>query len=269
MFKKIMAVLGGLVLIAVVYIGYNALRPIESIFPKQSDVFGVKFYATASVPDEKIDHAKAVMAQYLDNDEDGVVDNPKVLEAMLKKKAGMMLTKDSAESEKIFLSGAVALNRGELQDLYASEIHPNGHEQGLFDGTLEEVLHLITHVGYASAYPDVWGEVPGTQIADSMDVARGGQFIKIPKKYPEKAWYHYDDETADYGTMITEYVYWALTSVLGGQDFEGRGEQIANEWELNTRAKVMEKDPLVYNLLTDPQYKMPTVLPDGHYNPPK
>ena len=63
--------------------------------------------------------------------------------------------------------------------------------------------------------------------------------------------------------MITEYFYWALTSILGAQ--EDRCSDINNEWELCTKGLVQEKDPELYSLLTDPQYKLATILPDGAY----
>jgi len=54
-----------------------------------------------------------------------------------------------------------------------------------------------------------------------------------------------------------------MTSILGAQ--EDRFDEIGQEWKLNTKEKVMETDPDIYNLLTDPQYKLPTILPDGNY----
>ncbi len=63
--------------------------------------------------------------------------------------------------------------------------------------------------------------------------------------------------------MVMEYHYWALTSILGAQ--ENRLSDIQQEWKLNTREKVENQDPTVYQLLTDPQYNFPTVLPDGTY----
>jgi len=42
-------------------------------------------------------------------------------------------------------------------------------------------------------------------------------------------------------------------------------EQIQDEWRFNTKEKIMEGDPKIYSLLTDPQYKFATVLPDGLY----
>ena len=67
--------------------------------------------------------------------------------------------------------------------------------------------------------------------------------------------------------MVTEYIYWALTSILGTQDFPGRHEALEVEWELNTRERVRTKDAAVYELLTDPQYRFPTKAPDGNYKP--
>ena len=97
-----------------------------------------------------------------------------------------------------------------------------------------------------------------------MDIARGGQFTSIPASYPSGAWYTYDDDSCDYACQVTEYVFWALTSILGAH--ENRLDEIDNEWLLNTAAKVQQTDTAIYTLLTDPQYHFPTVLPDGQYN---
>ncbi|MEO0338279.1 MAG: hypothetical protein AAF242_03605 [Bacteroidota bacterium] len=131
-------------------------------------------------------------------------------------------------------------------------------------GKLEEVLHLINHAGHAHAYPEAFGLMPGSDLANAMDIARGGQFMRIPKQYPADAWYAYDDPTCDYADCQTiEYLYWALTSMLGAQ--ENRLDEIGHEWKLNTRQKVKDTDSAMYALLTDPIYKLPSVLPDGTY----
>ena len=235
---------------------------LEQAFSKKTSVFGIPIYGTEQTADEAMLHAANVMAQYLDNDEDGQPDNALVVEHMLEQDATLIMTKDEAEIETLFEK----IPESEaLQDLYASEVVIAGADGG-FDATIEEVLHLITHVGYAGVYPEVFGEVIGSDIANAMDTARGGQFETIPTSYPDTAWYTYDDETCNYSCMVTEYVYWSLTSILGAQAGDERLAQINNEWQLNTLEKVQSKDLTVHALLTNAEYGLATSLPDGNYS---
>ena len=133
-----------------------------------------------------------------------------------------------------------------------------------FDASLEEVWHIVGR-GWEITYPEVFGTEPGTALTDAMDKARGGRFLNIPDRYPDEAWYHYDDWTCEYECMAGEYFYWCLTSLLGGQDYPGRAEEIANEWELPTPESFAAGDPATFALLTDPRYRLPTRLPDGVY----
>lgn len=223
-------------------------------------VFGIDIYAARGVDDRKLLHAANVMAQYLDNNEDGVVDNQQVVNKMIENKAFMFLWKKKGDRKLFNPAG----RKG--QDLGDDETNPNyvsNGKTGSFDASLEEILHLITSIGYANAYPDVFGEKKGSTIANAMDVARGGQFDKVPSSYPEGAWYTYDDKTCKYNCMITEYHYWALTSLIGAQ--ENRLSEIQQEWQLNTANKLMNTDQAVYQLLTNPAYGFPTTLPDGTY----
>ena len=238
----------------------------DALFPKHIDVFGVSVRGTAGTPDDKMLHAANVMAEYLDNDADGVPDNALVVQAMQANNATLIMTIDFAELEEVISDlGADDMPEGVLQDQNAAETRPGGAADGVFDASFEEVLHLITHAGYAYAYPDAFGETPGTSLANAMDKARGGRFMQIPDPYPEGAWYSYDDQTCDYGCMAAEYIYWGLTSLLGAQEFPGRLEQIDNEWRLNTPELFEEHDPDLFALLTDPEYALPTRLPTGNY----
>ena len=229
---------------------------------KQIDVFGVHVYATDNVADEKMLHAANMMAEYLDNDEDGVPDNQLVVDAMVSENTMLLMGKDEDEMRSMDWS---TIPPGAKQGLWDEETVPGGAQRGIFDAAIEEIIHPITDVGYAKAYPEVFGTKPGTVVAKIMDKARGGHFEKVPEKYPDDAWYTYYDKTCLYDCQITEYVYWALTSILGAQDFPGRLENIQEEWRFNTKEKLQKGDPEIYVLLTDPQYKFPTVLPDGVY----
>lgn len=223
-------------------------------------VFEIPVYAVPDVADVKLLHAANIMAQYLDNDEDGTVDNAQVHTQLKAANAFMIMW--ARESD---LDISVPDNR-RGQDLGNDETIPtfvtNG-KSGRFDASLEEVLHLITSIGYANAYPNVFGENPSSLIAKAMDTARGGYFNKVPSSYPSNAWYTYDDNTCDYPCMVTEYFYWALTSILGAQ--KNRLDEIGQEWRLNTNEKVKNSDSAVYELLTDSQYTLPNILPDGSY----
>ncbi len=229
-------------------------------FNRKVEVFGVPIYAVPDVQDDRLLHAANVMAQYLDNDEDGQMDYPELVNTMLVNKAFMVMWKNESDLDIDPPNGWTG------QDLGNDETQPqfvsNG-KTGSFDASLEEVLHIITHAGYASLHPDIFGEQIGSGIANAMDLARGGQFTSIPNPYPSGAWYTYDDTTCDYACMVTEYHYWALTSILGAQ--ENRLHEIGQEWKLNTSDLVENQDEAAFQLLTDEQYHFPTVLPDGTY----
>jgi len=237
---------------------------LTKVFSKNISVFGIPIYGTTATLDEALLHAANVMAQYLDNDENGVPDNQMVVDKMIAEGATLIIANDENDLDHLFDK---IPESDALQDLYVEEMTPDNGADGKFDATLEEVLHLITHVGYVGVYPDIFGEATGAVIADAMDMARGGQFETIPASYPAGAWYTYDDQSCNYSCMVTEYTYWSLTSILGAQNFTGRLEQIEQEWKLNTADKIQNQDAAVYTLLTDSQYGLATILPDGNYQP--
>ena len=231
-------------------------------FNRKIDVFGIPIYAAPAVGENKLLHAANIMAQWLDNNEDGLIDNQGVLDNLIVNKATVALWAEDTDTDLI-TEGMQQF----MMDLGSEETRPewhlNGHT-GEFDASIEELWHLVTQTGYAYQYPEIFGEKVGSSLAKSMDIARGGQFVEIPDQYPESAWYTYDDPSCDYGCMNTEYIYWGMTSILGAQ--ENREDEISHEWKLNTKELVQSTDPALYDLLTDPQYNFPTVLPDGSYN---
>lgn len=231
-----------------------------SNFNRKVIVFGIDIYAAEGVEDSKLLHASNLLAQYLDNDEDEVIDNQLVLDHMVQNKAFLFLWNTEADFPSNEPSDRVGQDLGNDETIPAW--HTNGHT-GQFDAAIEEVWHIVTNAGYESAYPTVFGTETETEMSAAMDTARGGQFITIPNPYPSEAWYSYDDPTCDYGCQAGEYIYWVMTSMLGAQ--ENRLNEIDNEWRLNTAALVQSTDTAAYALLSDPLYKFPTVLPDGSY----
>jgi hypothetical protein len=251
-------------------------------FSRYVNVMGVHLFATPAVGDTKLEHAAGVLARYLDSDQDGVADDPAVLATLVANKAAMFMFGNENDAQAAFNDDDLMDSSLTFQDLFADETvigYPASTNQ--FDFALEEVLHLVTSVGWAGTYASVFGEQSGSTLALAMDTARGGHFEEsggdqcdggtqcaLPLGgYPPGAWYTYDDETCDYRCMATEYIYWALTSLLGGQQAPGRPGDIADEWQLATPAQVQSDDTAIYDLLTAQGYALPTVLPDGNYGP--
>ena len=239
----------------------------SKLFFKSITVFDLDILATNSTADEKIIHAAKIMAQYLDNDEDGVVDNKLVHDMLISRKATLVMFNNEYEAESAWRSGKYDFPEN-AQALFDEETIPSFDKNSTnrrFDATLEEVLHLITHEGFSQVYDEL-REVRGSLIANAMDIARGGYFLNPPSQYPLNAWYSYDDITCTYDCMIVEYFYWALTSILGAQAYPGRFDEIGHEWKLNTLEKIRSGDILIYSLMTDSKFNLPKVLPDNNYN---
>ncbi len=237
-------------------------KPFQKQFTQHISVFGVRVFGTAKTPAAKLRHIAVILAEYLDNDEDGKPDNSAVLAELVKRDAFMAVTENERALDRldhdVFQDAGFHHGQGQ----FATETNPRGKQ---FDATLEEVLHLITHEGYASAYPQVFGERPGTELAKCLDRARGGHFERVPRRYPKGAWFTYDDRSCDYGCQCTEYLYWAITSVLGAQEAKYRHEDIEHEWRLYSKKLVRMRDPHVYQLITNPKFRLPSRLPDGIY----
>lgn len=247
----------------------SAFRP---SFVKYTDVFGVKIVATERTDDDKVVHAANVLAEYLDNNEDGAIDDEAVHRVLIEGGAFLVMFDTERERRRARIDRRRIEREGFQigQDLYGEETLPNGpphvNRRGRFDGAIEEVLHLVSN-GWCEAYPDDFGYEAGSRLTDAMDLARAGRFYDVPRRYPPEAWYHYDDTTCDYECMAAEYLYWALTSLLNGQNYPGRAEEIAVEWECPTPDSLRQRDSAVYELLTDEQFALPKTLPDGKYQP--
>tara|TARA_Y100001968_G_scaffold332062_1_gene388874 strand:- start:149 stop:1255 length:1107 start_codon:yes stop_codon:yes gene_type:complete len=247
----------------------NRLPQLKTALPKFIQIFGLFIQATSNVPETKLLHAADIAADFLDNDRDGKPDNPKVNDMLWIKRSAVIMGYNERELERLYDRYGKVFDAYTLQGLYSTETIPDGGPHNPksieFDATIEEILHIITSTGYAEIYPDVFGERKGSELAKAMDIARRGYFRTVPRRYPSGAWYSYDDKTCNYGCQITEYFYWALTSLLDGQDFRDRGRAISHEWKLNTPEKLQSKDKAVVRILTNLNYKLPTRLPDGKY----
>ena len=232
-------------------------------------VFGVMVMAVDSGPeitDAKLKHAATIAAEWLDNDEDGIVDSSAVNNAIREKKATVAVINGDGDLG-VFLNQVAGEIDGNAQEVGVGEMWPDnckGCGQSEYDAAMEEILHLIQNNGWSQAYPDINDRGTATnKLTAAMDVARGGNFLSIPASYPASAWYTYNDATCDYTCQLTEYLFWLVTSAADGNSH--RCSKIEQEWDLCTRALVESTDALGWAILTDVSYNLPSVHPNGVY----
>jgi hypothetical protein len=230
----------------------------SQLFTKHVDVLGLHVYASSQTPNAKVIHAANILAQWIDNNEDGQLDDPAVHQTMTALHASMLMWSTENEFENSGAEDTIpdwVWDSTVLQPLFGAETNPGYPGNQEFDWALEECLHLVTWGGFSRTYPSVFGEYPGSQIGIAMIANIAG------------GWYHYDDPTCDFACKVTEYHYWALTSMLGAQNYSWRIGEIIDEWELYSPQLVQQHDAAVHALLSDGQWHQATVLPDGSYEP--
>lgn len=245
----------------------NPNAPGMKCLTRYVDVMGLAVYAESGLTHAQIIHAASVFAELLDNDEDGNVDDQVLYTQLLN--VGAMIPMFNAEGSPAYNDFASNyFGQGVSAVLFADEVDPSQPGHWGADASVEEIMHTINHRGHVPVYPSAFGITPDSSIlSEAMDLARGGQFLSVPSSYPEEAWYHYDDTTCDYGCMAIEYIYWAQVSNMGILDDPQTCSGIANEWEPCSPELLQSMDIMVYNLITDPQYKLPQNAPDGIYSP--
>ena len=237
-------------------------------FSTYAEVFGLRVYAEDGFTEAQVLHAVSVLAELIDNDEDGTPDD-EVLVTQLQK-AGFIMPMFNDEGSSAMRSFEKNYEGdGVSAVLFANEVDPNQPGHWGADASVEEIMHTINHRGHVEIYPEAFGIEPNSSLmSEAMDIARGGQFTSVPNNYPEEAWYHYDDKTCDYGCMAIEYIYWAQVSNMEILNDPDTCAGIANEWEPCSKALLEGMDTRMYALITDPAYKLPQNAPDGIYTPP-
>ena len=243
----------------------KAFQALSMLFDQKASVFGVKVFATSQVSPANFDHAVNVLDQYLDSDQDGKPNNSKVVKSLRRNRSAMFLSGNENDAERFFDKNERTIRQSKVHfvELFDDEIHPKPEKEDEFDATLEEVFHLISDLGYSLVYEDVFGLSKDSLIGQAMNHARGGYFKRVPSDYPPQAYYTYEDKSCDYHCQITEYFYWGMTSMLGAQRSQKRFREIRDEWRLNTPEKIENQAPMLFALLSDDRYGLPTVLPSG------
>ncbi len=146
---------------------------------KVVEVFGIRLMALKGVTDRDLVLSATVLAQWLDNDEDGKPDNRKV-QSELQRQHSRMILGVGFNSIGPWHEKKQRLLRYESAPTYGLDVTTINHsryglepsaysddwmiEEPLMapDAATEETLHLVTDVGFAGVYPaDFWSAIPG------------------------------------------------------------------------------------------------------------
>ena len=242
-------------------------------FDKFVNVFGMYVAGVPEAPSELVLHTANVLAQYVDNDEDGAPDDPEVLRVLTEENFIVPVwTESDRDSLWERIQGRPCVDDiGMAASMYIDEDEwaLGGIEAaGTWDTNLEEVWHVVS-VGWYEAHREYFGDSSSSRLGEAMDVARGGNFQNIPSTYPEGSWYRYYDYTCDYYCQIHEYFYWILMANIGAldQSITNKCDNSRDEWHICTKNELEEVDELAYDLLNNQGFHLPTRIPTGSYQP--
>jgi len=261
---------------------------VQAGFDKFASVFGMPIFTRGDVSEKKNAHVAGMLANLLDNDNDGVPDNVDVMARLLCEKAAVAICASEGSCETDVKP--VEDLGFKATTLWPAEIIEN---DGIFsngkDATFEEITHVLFDSGYSLVYPAKLGvgNTNKSSIELAMDRARGVASGGGEVTYPPSAWYFYNDATCDYKCMVSEYQYWLLATALGALDDPARWpncQTAASEWlpckafgcaDSVSIAATCSRWPTMlkisdvngYNLITNSVFKFPSKMPTGTYTP--
>ncbi|WP_411029775.1 hypothetical protein [Spongiimicrobium sp. 3-5] len=217
------------------------------MFDKSAVIFdAITIYGTNGVPKEKLQHAAKVTAQWLDNDENGQIDDLKLQETLIKNNPVVIMSKDGF-SGMAMVKIMASFSGHSLQDLSAEET--NNPERR--DASQEEIHHIIMNAGFQKMVPKVFSD----QESD------GSTLYKIWKYANDNGYYAYDDPTCDDACKTTEFVYLATAAYLDSQV-----DLFSDEMRLKTRDALREKIPEILEIFESNAYVYPIhIWPNGRY----
>lgn len=217
------------------------------MFDKSAVIFdAITIYGTNGVPVEKLKHAAKVTAQWLDNDQNGEIDDTNLQETLIKNKPVVIMSKDGF-STLAMVQIMSKFSGHSIQDLSAEETNNPSRR----DASQEEIHHIIMNAGFQKMVPRIF--------SDQESV--GSTLYKIWKYANDNDYYVYDDPTCDDACKTTEFVYLATAAYLDSQ-----ADLFSDEMRVKTRAALKEKLPGILEIFESNAYVYPIhIWPDGNY----
>jgi len=227
---------------------------------KVAKVFGIPLCVTqqAFAEKAKCDHIANVLAQLLDNNADGKVNDAKVHKYMTDFKYFMWIPKGQSDpeiakkpttgipqllytDETVINSCDIPTNRGATTDrsTWVAKIDSQVGCAKEKDASVEEVFHLITDAA-TKVNEAKWGASPTSTVGKEFQLLNGncGWGYTNNWKDPSGAAptcsgkYAYKDTTCNSECVVIEGIYWASVTWMGGFMTTPRMKQIADEWQM-------------------------------------
>ena len=224
---------------------------------------GGGYYGGGGDARTKATHIAQVFYQLIDNDADGVPDDPVHLKHMVNngyllwvplteeddKNAGNW--PDEVVDEKYFMIGIFEAepgtcdspaNRGadpKDRNTWAAVVENTQGCEERTDATIEEIHHLMATAA-GELWPDLWGPSFKSEAGKAIELTNGncGWGFKENWIYPAsnkcEGQFAYDDETCDEACIVVEGIYWASVSYIGGLYTKKTADDNKSEWLMAT-----------------------------------
>jgi len=200
------------------------------------------------------------LRQLLDNDADGVVDDPTVVNYMVTNNYFMFVSATEAEAgsdnngmpsigfgqgtgiyEAVPNSCDIPVNRGATtnRSTWQAAVNTQTGCDTSKDATTEETLHLITEAA-ARIWPAKWDRTQTSTAGAAVYALNGNCGWGYTNNYQNPSTtncngtYAYDDATCNEACVVVEGIYWAIVSYIGGLYTSARAEDVKREWLLVT-----------------------------------
>ena len=235
---------------------FNGYTQLKTVLTKWTTIFGIPVLGTSSVSVNAVKHAANMLASYLDNNFDGVVDNSSLYAEFSDGLTGIVVYADAAEETSLTASlGSFKPNR--TFSVYEDEMNNfqgDGYNSQR-DLSGERILKDLLIPKLTTLYSDLSTTRPSV-LTDAMDAARGGyQAGGQPNyNYPPFAWYT-DLTGLSYENLVYEYLY-LLTATVAGS-LEWRAGSIQSLWDPYNSLLLVTQDAAGNSIVNDDTYKLP------------
>ena len=235
---------------------FNGYQSFKTQLPRYTTVFGIPVLGTATVNDNAIKHAANMLASYLDNNFDGVVDDSALLATFSSGLYGIVVYADATEEASLASTfGSFAVNR--IFGVYQSEMNNylGDGVSGQRDLASEKILKNMLIPRISGLYTDLSTTRP-TTLTTALDASRGGYQAGgvAGYNYPAFAWYT-DPTGLSYNDLCYEYLYLLTTSISGALVWRAPG--ITALFDHYTSLLLASNDTAGYSIANNATYKLP------------